>query len=254
MKINCIWVGFKRAALSFWNVSNKMGTFLCLVAAFCSTATSFPLMQNRKYPDVASVSACCDRLQQINTLPSPRRFLPRSETRRTFIADFYSSVFSPRCCCSFSLLGCCLTWARRCGRTGSGSPKATAGPTWPTMTEKFSPNCRTCGLPYPSPSASCLSGKYLRGEQTRLFASYESFLFQFKRNMCYLFRRVACPLASLLGVHDKKRVCAPPNPVLEAFFCHTSKHPTQVPVHAEMVHAVWQIWSGSGFGVWRWDL
>ncbi|CAG10817.1 unnamed protein product, partial [Tetraodon nigroviridis] len=40
-------------------------------------------------------------------------------------------------------------------------------------------------------------------------------------------RTVACPLASLLGVRDKKRVCAPPNPVLEAFFCNTSKHPTQ---------------------------
>uniref|UniRef100_H3DJJ3 Ceramide synthase 2a n=1 Tax=Tetraodon nigroviridis TaxID=99883 RepID=H3DJJ3_TETNG len=37
-------------------------------------------------------------------------------------------------------------------------------------------------------------------------------------------RTVACPLASLLGVRDKKRVCAPPNPVLEAFFCNTSKH------------------------------
>ena len=46
-----------------------------------------------------------------------------------------------------------------------------------------------------------------------------------------LFRKVACPLASLLGVRDKKRVCAPPNPVLEAFFCSTSKHPTQVHTH-----------------------
>uniref|UniRef100_A0A3Q3WRP8 Uncharacterized protein n=1 Tax=Mola mola TaxID=94237 RepID=A0A3Q3WRP8_MOLML len=40
-------------------------------------------------------------------------------------------------------------------------------------------------------------------------------------------RAVATPLASLLGVRDKKRVCAPPNPLLEAYFCSTSKHPTQ---------------------------
>uniref|UniRef100_A0A671UKI3 Ceramide synthase 2a n=1 Tax=Sparus aurata TaxID=8175 RepID=A0A671UKI3_SPAAU len=40
-------------------------------------------------------------------------------------------------------------------------------------------------------------------------------------------RTVATPLASLLGVTDKKRICAPPNPVLEAYFCSTSKHPTQ---------------------------
>uniref|UniRef100_A0A8P4GLM9 Ceramide synthase 2a n=1 Tax=Dicentrarchus labrax TaxID=13489 RepID=A0A8P4GLM9_DICLA len=40
-------------------------------------------------------------------------------------------------------------------------------------------------------------------------------------------RTVALPLASLLGVSDKKRVRASPNPVLEAYFCSTSKHPTQ---------------------------
>lgn len=41
-------------------------------------------------------------------------------------------------------------------------------------------------------------------------------------------RLVATPLASLLGVRDKRRVCAAPNPVLEVYFCSTSKHPTQV--------------------------
>uniref|UniRef100_A0A4W6F970 Ceramide synthase 2a n=1 Tax=Lates calcarifer TaxID=8187 RepID=A0A4W6F970_LATCA len=41
-------------------------------------------------------------------------------------------------------------------------------------------------------------------------------------------RTVAIPLASLLGVSDKQRVCAPPNPTLESYFCSTSKHPTQV--------------------------
>ncbi|GAA6227262.1 ceramide synthase 2-like [Lates japonicus] len=40
-------------------------------------------------------------------------------------------------------------------------------------------------------------------------------------------RTVAIPLASLLGVSDKQRVCAPPNPTLESYFCSTSKHPTQ---------------------------
>ncbi|XP_076611322.1 ceramide synthase 2a [Chaetodon auriga] len=45
-------------------------------------------------------------------------------------------------------------------------------------------------------------------------------------------RAVASPLASLLGVSDKKRVCAPPNPVLEAYFCSTSKHPTQSSVES----------------------
>ena len=43
-----------------------------------------------------------------------------------------------------------------------------------------------------------------------------------------LFRTVAIPLASLLGVRDKQRVHAPPNPILESHFCSTSKHPTQV--------------------------
>uniref|UniRef100_A0A3B4V6W1 Ceramide synthase 2a n=1 Tax=Seriola dumerili TaxID=41447 RepID=A0A3B4V6W1_SERDU len=40
-------------------------------------------------------------------------------------------------------------------------------------------------------------------------------------------RTVAIPLASLLGVSDKQRVRAPPNPTLESYFCSTSKHPTQ---------------------------
>ena len=43
-----------------------------------------------------------------------------------------------------------------------------------------------------------------------------------------LSRTVAIPLASLLGVSDKQRVCAAPNPTLESYFCSTSKHPTQV--------------------------
>ncbi|XP_061598202.1 ceramide synthase 2a isoform X2 [Cololabis saira] len=38
---------------------------------------------------------------------------------------------------------------------------------------------------------------------------------------------VALPMASLLGVKDKQRLCAAPNPTLEAHFCSTSKHPTQ---------------------------
>uniref|UniRef100_A0A8D2ZL69 Ceramide synthase 2a n=1 Tax=Scophthalmus maximus TaxID=52904 RepID=A0A8D2ZL69_SCOMX len=51
--------------------------------------------------------------------------------------------------------------------------------------------------------------------------------------VCFLILRqifektVAVPLASLLGVSDKQRVCAPSNPPLESYFCSTSKHPTQ---------------------------
>uniref|UniRef100_A0A3P8SJI6 Ceramide synthase 2a n=1 Tax=Amphiprion percula TaxID=161767 RepID=A0A3P8SJI6_AMPPE len=41
-------------------------------------------------------------------------------------------------------------------------------------------------------------------------------------------RTVAIPLASLMKVSDKQRVRASPNPVLESYFCSTSKHPTQV--------------------------
>ncbi|KAJ3609741.1 hypothetical protein NHX12_024252 [Muraenolepis orangiensis] len=40
-------------------------------------------------------------------------------------------------------------------------------------------------------------------------------------------RTVATPIASLLGVKDKQRVSAAPNPALEAFFSHTSKQPQQ---------------------------
>ncbi|XP_061520158.1 ceramide synthase 2a [Phycodurus eques] len=40
-------------------------------------------------------------------------------------------------------------------------------------------------------------------------------------------RWIAVPLASLLGVRDKKRVSPPLNPLLEAHFCSISKQPTQ---------------------------
>ncbi|XP_077937512.1 ceramide synthase 2a isoform X2 [Gasterosteus aculeatus] len=39
-------------------------------------------------------------------------------------------------------------------------------------------------------------------------------------------RTVATPFAALLGVSDKQRFRAPPNPILESYFCSTSKHPT----------------------------
>ncbi|XP_027891298.1 ceramide synthase 2a [Xiphophorus couchianus] len=51
--------------------------------------------------------------------------------------------------------------------------------------------------------------------------------------LCFLIIRqifeqtIALPLATLLGVRDKHRVCASPNPVLESHFCSKSKHPTQ---------------------------
>ncbi|XP_068188732.1 ceramide synthase 2a isoform X2 [Antennarius striatus] len=40
-------------------------------------------------------------------------------------------------------------------------------------------------------------------------------------------RIVATPLASLLGVHDSKRVYAPANPILESYFLSSSKEPSQ---------------------------
>lgn len=51
--------------------------------------------------------------------------------------------------------------------------------------------------------------------------------------LCFLVVRqifeqtIAIPLANLLGVRDKHRVCAAPNPILESYFCRKSKHPTQ---------------------------
>ncbi|XP_055013181.1 ceramide synthase 2a isoform X1 [Boleophthalmus pectinirostris] len=40
-------------------------------------------------------------------------------------------------------------------------------------------------------------------------------------------RTIAGPLAALLGVRDKPRVCASANPTLESYFGRTSKHPSQ---------------------------
>uniref|UniRef100_A0A3B3ZA48 Homeobox domain-containing protein n=1 Tax=Periophthalmus magnuspinnatus TaxID=409849 RepID=A0A3B3ZA48_9GOBI len=40
-------------------------------------------------------------------------------------------------------------------------------------------------------------------------------------------RTIAGPLAALLGVRDKPRVCASANPTLESYFRSTSKHPSQ---------------------------
>uniref|UniRef100_A0A8C5DBN2 Ceramide synthase 2-like n=1 Tax=Gouania willdenowi TaxID=441366 RepID=A0A8C5DBN2_GOUWI len=41
-------------------------------------------------------------------------------------------------------------------------------------------------------------------------------------------RKVAIPLAYLLGVKEELRVFASPNPILESYFCRRSKHPTQI--------------------------
>lgn len=40
-------------------------------------------------------------------------------------------------------------------------------------------------------------------------------------------RTIAVPLAALLGVRDKPRVCAAPNAALESYYSRTSKHPAQ---------------------------
>lgn len=141
--------------------------------------------------------------------------------------------------CPLPLLsGCCLNSTIGCGPTGSGSPRATAGPTWRTTTGRSSPNIRTCVRLCPSHSASWSSGSCLRGElaSARWTRSASPRL-----PICVFLmgafihqvslpppRLVATPLASLLGVRDKRRVCAAPNPVLEVYFCSTSKHPTQV--------------------------
>ncbi|KAG7272389.1 hypothetical protein CRUP_035584 [Coryphaenoides rupestris] len=45
-------------------------------------------------------------------------------------------------------------------------------------------------------------------------------------------RTVAMPLASLLGVKETVRLPASPNPTLEAFYCNTSKNPSQSSVES----------------------
>nr|XP_020441680.1 ceramide synthase 2-like [Monopterus albus] len=54
-------------------------------------------------------------------------------------------------------------------------------------------------------------------------------------------RMVAIPQASLLGVSDKKRVCAHPNPTLESYFCKTSKHPTQSSIESLSKQTDWSV-------------
>ncbi|KAM6959143.1 ceramide synthase 2a [Aplochiton taeniatus] len=54
-------------------------------------------------------------------------------------------------------------------------------------------------------------------------------------------RTVATPLASLLGVRDKARVRAAPNPVLEHYFCTASKHPSQSSVESLCKETGWSL-------------
>lgn len=86
----------------------------------------------------------------------------RSQSRQHFslitlnflLYDMQKKPLTNPSCCLFHLLGCCLDWVSRCGRTGFGFLKATAGLTWRTAMEKYSPNYRTSGLLYPLLSAS----------------------------------------------------------------------------------------------------
>ncbi|KAG7501093.1 ceramide synthase 2-like [Solea senegalensis] len=67
----------------------------------------------------------------------------------------------------------------------------------------------------------------------KVFPKMQDLWATFPIALCFLVIRpiferiVASPLASLLGVSDKPRICAPSNPTLETYYCSTSKHPTQ---------------------------
>ncbi|XP_058475542.1 ceramide synthase 2a [Solea solea] len=67
----------------------------------------------------------------------------------------------------------------------------------------------------------------------KVFPKMQDLWATFPIALCFLVIRpiferiVASPLASLLGVGDKPRICAPSNPTLETYYCSTSKHPTQ---------------------------
>uniref|UniRef100_A0A665WVE8 Ceramide synthase 2-like n=1 Tax=Echeneis naucrates TaxID=173247 RepID=A0A665WVE8_ECHNA len=54
-------------------------------------------------------------------------------------------------------------------------------------------------------------------------------------------RKVAIPLAVLLGVSDKQRVQASPNPTLESHFCSTSKHPPQSSIESLSKQTGWSV-------------
>lgn len=78
----------------------------------------------------------------------------------------------------------------------------------------------------------------LKDHDGKVFPKYQDLRAALPIALCFLVirqlfeRLVATPLASLLGVRDKRRVCAAPNPVLEVYFCSTSKHPTQCSVES----------------------
>lgn len=65
--------------------------------------------------------------------------------------------------------------------------------------------------------------------------------------LCFLVIRqifektIGLPLASLLGVRDKSRVCASPNPILESHFCSKSKHPTQSSIESLSKQTGWSV-------------
>lgn len=50
-------------------------------------------------------------------------------------------------------------------------------------------------------------------------------------NLFYIYRVVATPLASLLGVKETVRLKVPHNPTLESYYCNITKNPPQVDTH-----------------------
>ncbi|CAL8298164.1 unnamed protein product [Lota lota] len=73
----------------------------------------------------------------------------------------------------------------------------------------------------------------LQDHDGKVFPKMGDLWFTLPVALCFLLlrqvfeRTVATPMASLLGVKDKHRVSATPNPTLEAYFRRTSKHPQQ---------------------------
>lgn len=203
-------------------------------------SVSFPFSQDIVTADWVAIFIKWEIWMEITKQTKP--FYYRASFPSTWYDTTSTNPFLPL----FHPPGCCLGLVRRYGRTGSGFLKVTAGRTWRTMMAKSFLKHRTCGLLYPSHCSSSYAGRYSRGESfpagTVFFLLSHCHLpinlplpfgfacfFLTNVRLCFsLSRFVATPLASLLGVCDKQRVRAPPNPTLESFFCSTSKNPTQV--------------------------
>ncbi|XP_048849266.1 ceramide synthase 2-like [Brienomyrus brachyistius] len=78
----------------------------------------------------------------------------------------------------------------------------------------------------------------LQDRDGRIYAKAHDLWVTIPLALCFLIVRqifervVATPLASLLGVRERLRHRATPNPALEAFFCTVTKHPAQAAVQS----------------------